>query len=189
MTRFPFIHQAQIWEWSSKTALQVMTLSILDDGWHIRDDWESIYSWPAHSCALNPLKKLWSIPRKRYVRQFNSKLDLWEAAQAPDSNAYASTITYWSSDMDKRVMREPERYFHVYQSLWKFFCIFRYFVYVTSAWNVVLMIVVCIFIWRQRKLTIFSMKMVYYVWKLNLAYNLLTVAMPFFLNFIKFSMK
>ena len=131
MTRFPFIHQAQIWEWSSKTALQVMNLSILDDGLHIRDDWESIYSWPAHSCALNPLKKLWSLPKKRDVRQFNSKLDLWEAAQAPDSNAYASTITYWSSDMDKRVMREPERYFHVYQSLWKFFaylnilCLFK----------------------------------------------------------------
>ena len=76
MTRFPFIHQTQILEWSSKTALQVMNLSILDDGWDIRDDWESIYSWPAHSCALNPIKMIWSIPKKRDVRKFNIKQDL-----------------------------------------------------------------------------------------------------------------
>ena len=116
MAGFPSIRHAQIWEWSSKTALQVMNLSILDDGWHIRDDWESIYSWPAHSCALNPLKKLWSIPKRRDVRQFNSKQDLWEAARAADGNAYASTIAYWTSGKDKRVMIEPERYFYVYHN-------------------------------------------------------------------------
>ena len=68
---------------------------------------KKLMMWPPASPDLNPIENLWAIVKKKiYVggRQYENKVDLWDAIQAACKDVDCTDIENLTNSLDKRVM-------------------------------------------------------------------------------------